>query len=189
MCWAADGFDPKQIPSHQCCTWNVNTDTFVLQGSVAVPWYRLVIYSPKNFKGIMSAHQRKPQMQDVFRFINICPTNYIQLLSMHIFKDFDFQSLFRTWMKMLMLVLGFFPDEKRSFKECANIVYPKASRDCPLFTTNHTSAERVENLPGRPPNHIEMGLNRIGGSTKLMVMRTIMIEIIIMTKITQQQQH
>ena len=87
-------------------------------------------------------------MEDVPNFINIVPTNPIQILNQH-------ENLWRFCMcpsndtfdkirKILMSVLGLNNKDRKSIRDKANISNPHVNRGCAPITANRTPADCVQ---------------------------------------------
>ena len=73
----------------------------VVHGLVLAKWLRMfyIDYSLENVTEVILSQLRKPRMQDVSQFINICLAIFIRVLNLHelsIVLDSDFQIRFRT---------------------------------------------------------------------------------------------
>ena len=125
-------------------------------------------------KDTMSAHWRKPSMEDVPYFINICATISSQVLNLHdFFVDFDgsIQIMQRTLMTIFfMWVLGSSLNDRKSSKDKSDIGNSKANIGWSQSIVNHTSAECVQISLGPSPRHIVIEHHLTGRVNVMMIL-------------------
>ena len=92
-------------------------------------------------------------MEDVSHFIDICPTNSIQVLNLHEFLRFSLcpsNDIFDINKEKTMLELGPHGKDRKYSRDKAYIGNPKVNIGCSPLTANRTSADCVDITPMLP---------------------------------------